>query len=234
MRHLRVVLASIFSGLLLLAGLATPAQATPGPHITNSDRQHIKDFFKTYEVPAQNWAPLLRTWESGQPWDSNKGGDPVSVETRDKSDETVQISRFADGSVKVTTVEKPVVELKSGEATPYASVQGCSVYRTSYSATFSGCGVSNQWGNVYLAFNANFESWAGGGKIDWVGNQTGTCWGLSCNQPTWDPQKTSSDYAGPAMQRIHMWVTQTVGVPFSWDTWVQLNVNGSGGWATSS
>ncbi len=236
MKCFRVFSITVSAVALILVGLSVPAQASSGTKISSSDRQHVLEFFREYSVPPSRWGPLIKEWERGKPWDSVKGGQPASIEMQDRADATVSISRYPDGSVKVSSLEKPIQAVGGGGGdgtTPYASVSGCRVFTGSGYAVYRGCRVENQWGNIYLGFNADYEVWPGYGQIDGVGNQTAGCWGWgwSCDQPWFEPIKSGSDGWGPGTARAHSWIHSPWG---SWDVWVQLNVSGSGAWATSS
>jgi hypothetical protein len=242
LKRLRVLLTVVVAVVFVLLGMSAPAQAGSQTDRSSSDRQHILDFFRQYDVPQQQWAPLIKELNEGRLWDSHTGVTATSIEDRDTPTSTVRISRFSDGSVIVSTVERPTQVVNSdppavagnNAITPMASLAGCTAYTGSGYAVYRGCGVSNQWGNVYVGFNADFSVLNGAyDTIDRVYNQTATCWGIgwSCTAPNFDPVKVREDGWGAATARAHSWVSAQWG---SWDVWVQLNVGGNSGWATSS
>ena len=242
LKRLRVFLTVLVAAVFVLLGMSAPAQASSPTGQSSSDQQHILDFFRQYDVPQKQWEPLMKDLKEGRPWDSLTGVTPTSVEDRDTPTSSVRISRFSDGSVIVSTLERPTQVVSSSPPllagdnaiTPMASLAGCTVYTGSGYAVYRGCGVSNQWGNVYVGFNADYSVINGANDtIDRVYNQTATCWGIgwSCTAANFDPIKTSEDGWGAATARAHSWVSAQWG---SWDVWVQLNVGGNSGWATNS
>lgn len=101
-------------------------------------------------------------------------------------------------------------------------------------AVYLGCGVKNQWGNIVVAFNADYTIVNGTyDTIDRVYNQTATRWGWgwSCTAPNFVPVKAREDGWGAATAKADSWVSNPLG---SFDARVQLSVGGNSGWATSS
>lgn len=239
MKHLRVFVTVLCAAVLLLLGLSAPAQAAPSTDNSSDDRQRILEFFRQYDVPSQRWQPLIKKLQAGERWDSLAGVSPTNVEVKETADSTERISRFPDGSVMITTIERPdqviVGKAPAEDAiTPMAALRGCTAYTGSGYAVYRGCAVENQWGNVYVGFNANYQIINGTyDRIDSVHNQTATCWGWgwSCLAPTFDPVKYSEDGWGAARARLHAWVNSPLS---SYDVWVQLNVGGNTAWASNS
>ncbi len=115
------------------------------------------------------------------------------------------------------------------------SIQGCTYYGGSGYRVYRGCGVSNQWGNIYLGFNADYQIIEGyRDQIDGVANATVTCWGFNCSAPYFEQSKNVEDEWGAAGAKLHSQVSTTTPWPASWDVWVKLNVGGDRAWATNS
>lgn len=133
---MRVFLTALCAAVLLLVGLSAPAQAVSSTDNSSGDRQRILEFFRQYDVSSQRWEPLIKKLQAGERWDSLAGVAPTDVEVEETPDSTIRISRFPDGSVMVTTIERPV-QVIAGEApaattdtsiTLMAALKGCTAY----------------------------------------------------------------------------------------------------------
>jgi hypothetical protein len=148
----RRTLIAIATGLALTLGAASSAVAdVPDPY------EEARAFWTSHGVPAEVQDTLVDELSTTGAIDAIRHGvDPVSVETLDESDATVTVSTFPDGSISVTSVEKPVV-VPPGQITTQASIAGCTAQGGSGYVNYTGCVVSADAAIFKIAFKASYS-----------------------------------------------------------------------------
>ncbi|WP_341974211.1 hypothetical protein [Microbacterium sp. LWO13-1.2] len=139
------------TAILLVSSWTAPAvlaDTTP-PDTTDeygTSEQSMVDVWTEYEVPAETQASLLDKLDQGTPLDSMTGADPASTETHSEGSKQVTVSRFADGSISITS-------LAPSDTSMTMSVSGCAVDATTYAQD---CRVHGWLGPVELAFRTSY------------------------------------------------------------------------------
>ena len=168
---------TIWTGLAtvaLMAPLAGPASAAPSAGAEFSDDIAASRAFMTeYGVDTSVQDELIAlTLAGGLPLSDVEGAAPESVERVESVASTVDILRYADGSVSVVEVQKGNVAPPKGAIAPRA-VTGCSYAAGSGYANYSNCKVHYRSAVFSFGFYANFSIHPGANndKVSWAGNK---------------------------------------------------------------
>jgi hypothetical protein len=217
---------------LLLIGITPMAVAGPlgdtvegsgsSNNLTSTDEARIRASFNEFDVSSAQQEKLIKKLRAGQPLDAFTGVAPVLIEDRSTRTKAMIIERFADGSFKAQSVERPV-EAASASVTLSAVITNCNYAGGSGYAVYSGCSIAANWsGIINVAFVATYQHVNGGpSSILSVGNSTQNCAGVSCSSPTvWIGRGTSIGTT-PAWAQAQSRVQAAWG---SWEVWVQLQV----------
>jgi hypothetical protein len=225
-------------GLLIvgagIAGGVSSASAAPrSTSSANSDQVDVAYFqawLARYNVDAPTRARLIEKLKSGQLWDSMKAGAiPVSQIHRSTSSEDISVATFTDGSIVVSSIEKPTVAAP-GVIVPYV-IGGCTVSSGTGFSVFTGCTISQDSGTVLLTFKASYEKYTGGAKIDSATNPTVVAHYGSASSPTLViSPAVSYSTATPAVATEHSHFTASNG---SEDLYLSLRVTTAQAWTTT-
>ncbi|WP_284991775.1 hypothetical protein [Arthrobacter sp. efr-133-TYG-120] len=227
----RFTFVALALGLLLISAAPTAVAAPVGDtaeglgrsnNLTASDEARIRASFNEFNVGTAQQDKLIKKLRAGQPLDAFTGVEPVLVEDRSTRTKEMVIERFADGSFKAQSVERPL-EAASASVTLRAVITNCSYSGGSGYAVYSGCSIAANWsGIINVAFVATYQHVNGGpSSILSVGNSTQNCAGVSCSSPTvWIGRGTSIGTT-PAWAQAQSRVQAAWG---SWEVWVQLQV----------
>lgn len=227
----RLTFVALAMGLLFM-GAAPTAVAAPvsdtanrldsSSNLSAADEARIRASFNEFGVSSAQQDKLIKKLRAGQPLDAFTGVAPVLVEDRSSRTKEMIIERFADGSFKAQSVERPL-EVASASVTLRAVITNCSYAGGSGYAVYSGCSIAANWsGIINVAFVATYQHVNGGpSSILSVGNSTQNCAGVSCSSPTvWIGRGTSIGTT-PAWAQAQSRVQAAWG---SWEVWVQLQV----------
>lgn len=191
------LIAAIVPALVLSLGIGTNSSSVyaneneiQDPSIQKDDYaygiQKTKEFLTKYHVEEKVQKELIEKLENGEVWDSvNNQKTPIKTEvTQDEDGINETVSRFADGSVSVTTVEPVSVEFTESSEVPVTPSFSSSTKNAGSIGTFavspgtvsSGSGyktfkkakVSQYAGFINASFYANFTIVQGGN--DYISN----------------------------------------------------------------
>jgi hypothetical protein len=158
---------------------------------------------------------LLGEYHSVGFTDAESGQTPVRTTSSVVGDSIETVNTFADGSIRVDTVQQPQRTLKSepawaGGARPSA-VENCQATLFSGGENFNNCNVSAVTPAVAIGFYASYTLVQGG--YDYIQNKGGSgyeqCFGGVCSVPTFQSWKQSENASGKAYLRYAS--TYTVG-----------------------
>ena len=123
------------------------------------------------DVEMQKWdieeatrENLLAKYAAGEVWDSMNDSEPVSVEERQDGETQITTSRYKDGSVSVSTLERPEAEQK-GTISPL-KVAGCRVSSSNGVTDYTGCWASESSILISAGFTVNYSTHQTGGA--WI------------------------------------------------------------------
>ncbi|MCB1280199.1 MAG: hypothetical protein KDB18_01595 [Salinibacterium sp.] len=160
--RIRLGFVALVASVVLVGGVATPSYADSG-QISPDVLAFINTNFDELGVAQEVRAGLLKKYAAGESFDNASGAQPVSVESYrvDITDYTREV--FADGSVTLTSLERPTTPTKSSKGlTPYGIV-GCSYKLSGGVATWSNCKIEKN--NIILTmwYHAGYWRYSGGG-----------------------------------------------------------------------
>ncbi|WP_420367037.1 hypothetical protein [Curtobacterium sp. L1-20] len=187
----------------------------------------MRQTWDTYGVSAATQDKLLGELEAGQLWDSVSGAQPVQSSTSTAKSVQTTVDTFADGSIKVTQLQKPApVTTTPGGVHINASIGGCKTLSSShYDATIQ-CTVST---NVVLASAAYLVTYhqVQGGNSSITNHSTITteCFAGSCtDKRVVVGRKTQSGSNSAYITGFWTWDGGSKG---SKDFWLEFDVKGS-------
>jgi hypothetical protein len=160
-RNKRMLLVGI-TALTMIAGTTLPA----GAEVTSEapERTEIRSTMTSYGVDQATQDQLIAKLEGGIVWDSlTEGAEPVAIVERDVADATERIETYADGSVVVTSLEKPTdVTGISGRALEW----GCTfVSAGSNGGYYKNCDVTVNFVIITQGFMVDYENLKGSNMI---------------------------------------------------------------------
>lgn len=146
----------------VVAGVALTLSAFGAPAAQAVDAyDDVRDFWASHGVSAEVQDALVAELESTGAVDSMEpGAEPVSVHSEDTGGATVTVATFPDGSISVSTIEKPL-ELKPGQIAPMASVSGCTTNSGPGYVTYKSCTVAADNGIFRMSFLVSYEKYQG-------------------------------------------------------------------------
>ncbi|UKJ63943.1 hypothetical protein H1Q78_00105 [Cellulosimicrobium cellulans] len=153
----------------------------------------------------------------------------VSVEQVPAAGETTEVTRFADGSVAVTSLEQGVV-VPDGVIAPRA-VSGCSVWQDGLMRRKTNCTVSHSTGVISMSFKADYNqqfsaqdlAYATYGRIMAVRDAHINTFGGTYTVRNFGRTQIQATASSPAKARLTIDV-QGAGGWFGGTAWLQLNV----------
>ncbi|KHK96526.1 hypothetical protein LK09_14290 [Microbacterium mangrovi] len=190
------------SAALLLGGIATPAFADSAPNgsseiteypgISDSVVADLNAGFDRVGVAGAARAGLFAKWAAGEQFDSFTDAAPVSIETFRVGITDFTRDVYADGSVSVTSVERPTVPSNaSGGISPQiAGISGCKYLLSTGVASYSNCKISKDSAVLYMSFRANYQRWSRGS-----GAQLANSW-------DWDLQSSGASCAKTSLAGV--------------------------------
>ncbi|QDW62314.1 hypothetical protein [Oerskovia sp. KBS0722] len=194
MKTNRKPLASGLAAFVLTLGvIGAPTAQADDPYAV------VRAFWTSHHVAAEVQDTLVAELATTGSVDAMEAGaEPVSVRTDDTGSATVSIATFADGSIAVSSIEKPP-DPQPGQISPRASVYGCSATTGSGYATYKNCTVGSDNGIFKMNFLVNYEKYQGANaKIlaAWNAKATSTTGSItSPTRETWRPQSSSFQQA---------------------------------------
>ncbi|MGK3708875.1 hypothetical protein [Arthrobacter sp. IK3] len=215
------------------APASVPAEATPAAGSAAAMAQDARTFLAEYGVDQPTIDALIASFEAGQTWDSLSGAEPVSTEAISEAGADKTVARYADGSVAVTSIQKPAAV--QGGVAPQG-VSDCKYARIGAEEHYDDCLVDFWAGLIYMGFRADYiardnttDSITAAYSPDYImGGATSadeTYFGVS------RPDETVS--GAPATARLSVQAFPA-GVPIPFQFWVQLNVGYGGAYMTYS
>ncbi len=189
----------------------------------------VHSFYDAYGVSPQVQDQLLSDLAAGGTWDALAGGTPVSTEDLTTRGQPETVYRFADGSIKVTSVE--VAEVLPTDEVPSRGISGCTRVNSPNKRTFTNCRVHDGYGLLNLAFMANYwetfapkdAAYVTGSSITSATNPEITVIGGSASNTSLVRTRITGSSAGPATARLTTTIRLVTGSAQS-TAWLQLNV----------
>lgn len=228
-RNLVAAALTLGLGLAALPANAATAEDLDTEILTQAEHSKLTDFLTAYGVQAETQAALLNKIRNGESWDSMAGSTPVSTEVFTTARELREVRTFADGSIAVTTMERP--SATTSGVTPM-SVGGCTMGGVgTVSRTMKGCEVQHNLGLIKMGFYADYkytysslgDPWVKAASIQRVYNPTALVVGGSFAELAVGITRTTAATGLPARARVNM-IATVIGQFVSKSCWVQLNV----------
>ncbi len=219
---------------VLALGAASPAMAESSPAGTSEQipaaaLADVDQHLQGLGVSSSDREGLIDSLIRGEAWDSMNGAKPVSV---DSTTPGKTVTRFADGSITVSSVEQPSRISSSdtkgvSRAAKLAPPRGCKALPNSKGwIRRADCTVKVDLVLIMLAFEADYSVKSGYGRIDAVRYpQARTIGGWHDSLSLKIGRKVSSGKA-PATARLsaRVGVGPFKGIGVSNTAWTQLNV----------
>ncbi|GCD18725.1 hypothetical protein GXP71_01525 [Cellulomonas sp. H30R-01] len=142
-------------------GVISPAQAAEG---TTGDFTDVRAYWSTYGVTQEVQDELIEKFVRTGKVDALDGAAaPVATSTITRSGATERVETFNDGSIRVSSFEKPSSLGRTTGVKPLAAtnLSGCSVTSGSGFVTYKNCLVSSGDGFRYMSFRATYEKYSG-------------------------------------------------------------------------
>lgn len=133
----------------------------------------LRDWMTTNGVAAATQDRLISTLLAGGSWDSaTAGAEPVSQATTETSTLTTTVYTYADGSIKVSKMEKPPTVVAGGVQP--MNINSCTTtVNNHYQYSAINCDASDSNGVLTMGFTLNYSRYAGG--EGWIDGMS-VCW----------------------------------------------------------
>lgn len=118
---------SAIIGIALVGGTALPVHAEEEFTIPSDILAELNAKFDELGVDPTKREGLLEKYADGEAFDSSSGIDPVSTDDYRMGITDYVREVFPDGSVSLTSIERPARPEKPGEVTTYG-LSGCNTY----------------------------------------------------------------------------------------------------------
>jgi hypothetical protein len=200
----RMTMGACAVGGILAGMLAMPAAANAStPTLDAAGTAKLEAFWSEYSVPEATQARLLEGVNDGKMMVSDlQSEEPITSKTIERVTDTAVVSTYSDGSISVTTQQKPVVWApKPGTVTTQgSSITGCSVTSGSGFRGFANCKVQGNSGLIGFGYYLSYTLVQGGNDYirESYGATTQCVYPAACDQPFKDRQKLKEDAAGNA------------------------------------
>lgn len=120
-------------------------------------------------IPLATQDSLIKKLNAGQLWDSMIGSKPISTVQRESRAGIEEVQRFADGSVIITTIEKPTASSIGGIGILSRPVTGCAVLPNLNGwIRRADCNAKAKYMSYSLSFKIDYSVKAGRGRVDAV------------------------------------------------------------------
>jgi hypothetical protein len=155
--------AARFGGALLAGSFALSLLAAAPANAATTDETEIRSWMSSHQISEQDQAGILAKLRAGDlPDSSQPGAIPVSSSSVIEGNWETVTSRFADGSVLVSGLERAVVP--AGTFRPN-SISGCSYSTGSGYTTATNCRIYQDSSIGTIEFRANYQRYSGGSQI---------------------------------------------------------------------
>ena len=150
---------AVVAAAALLAASASTATASDGSlALDEADIVQLTEFFEGYGVPPATQSVLLIKLAAGEIWDSlSPDATPVSVEQYETDTSAVRIDTYDDGSIGVTSADRPQPEPPAGTIPPLATLTGCTASPSGTTRIRTNCKVGHSTGIITMHFRANYR-----------------------------------------------------------------------------
>lgn len=223
----RVPLIGVVSLALLLTGSSAAVATEPAPvrALTQPEEEQLRTFFTQYDVPEETQDDLIAEFEDGRAWDSMSNGEVVDEEVELSPTSSQKITTYADGSIKVGTVDQPLPEGYVG----VQSVADCRVASsTAQTVSYVGCRVTESIGAISSVFASAYTYYrTGGGRIDSMGTPEIAVLGGVASNIRWGVNKPVADNTGYATARVDFDVTASSDLAF-FNCWSEFRLSQTG------
>lgn len=223
----------------------TVTQATSST-LTTQDIKELRADFTRVGVPSEQQNQLIQKIQNGGIPDALiPGKKPVSTDRTETNRSIKIIDRYADGSYleqeisNPSTIQNNTLDRATSSTrttTPYAastSLANCTKRSGSGYTSATNCDVAANWsGIMIIGFIADYQYTPSGGQINKVGLTTQNCRVASCSRPDLRIVRKTSSGQGPAV--AHAQSSVNAGLIGSWEIWVELQVDRSGGRVVAS
>lgn len=213
---------ALITGSILVGG---PAMAS-----SSSDEAAVRATWDQYGVPAATQNRLLADLAAGRAWDSLSGGDPVSSKTTTSTGLEETVSTYADGSIAITDLQKPVVPATSTGGPVVRASVGCKVQSSSHYDSTSYCNVSTNVVVANAAYVVTYHAVQGKGTtiVSRSSNSAFTTQGYLGSISSKEMRTNRATQSGNTPAEVTGYFTWTSsGSAGSKDFWLQFNVRGT-------
>ena len=233
----RIQMLALGGAIVAVLATATPAVAEASPAATTispTQEVQVRALLTKFDVPSAQQDSLIAKTNAGQTWDVYLNRGPTTTEHRTIGDMDYRITRYPDGSVQAGGIERPHA-VATGGVQPQ-SINSCTYSTGTGYHNATGCIVDGLWGSVYLAaHNVSYSNIQGGyDQITGTGYSSMSCSIVTCTTPTKIINVTHESASGAAHVRWQSDITNSIGVPKSWNIWFQINVGSDTAWQTNS
>jgi len=225
-----VVVGALCSGMFG----ALPASATT----TTQDQTALREWFTSQGVQSATQDALIAKLDSGSLLDSmSQSVEPTSTTSVQTATELVSRSVYPDGSVAVTSLEKPAVTAGGAKAGSRSlqpqQITGCKESNGGGYVVESNCKVEIATGPYDLWFNATYERYTGGAQIDTANKANAVVkYGNLVAAPTVTIKRKKQDGSLEAYAQEHA-LYKSTSLGSSEDLYVSLRVTTSRAWTTN-
>jgi hypothetical protein len=224
----RPIVAGCTVAIAVLAGCLTASPASAHASIATGDVAAMRTTWDRYGVPTTTQDRLLDALSDGRIWDSLTGAAPVGTSERVVAGSTVTVDTFADGSIRVTTVEQPV------DPSSRASIGGCRTMSGSHYDSTIQCTVSTNVVVSTAGYAVTYHQVQGGASsINSVTGITATCYGGTCGSKSVAINRKTQSGNSPAYS-TGRWKWTAVNGVGSKDFWLEFDVRGTTTWASNN
>ncbi|MCT9620191.1 MULTISPECIES: hypothetical protein [unclassified Curtobacterium] len=189
----------------------------------------LEEFFTDNGVSTATAEALQQKYDGGTLLDSMRGASPVGSREVGTANELKTITTFPDGSISVTTVERPTTSTSGGFSTK--AVGNCAKKTTShYSTTYHDCAAEASDGVLTVGMHLTYTLVSGtGDTINEITTPYQFARGGQAATPKISIQRKTETSAGPAYARGS---TQFSGSAGSYTGTMYVKVGGDKAWTT--
>jgi len=225
----RRLTATCAASAIILVGALSAAPATAATSaLSSADESAMRDTWNAYGVSRATQDRLLEALEAGRSWDSLDGATPVTTTTGSNAGSTVTVDTFADGSIRVDTLQVPA------HGPTRASIGSCKTLSSShYDATIQ-CTVSTNVVVSTAGYAVTYHQVQGGNsRINSVTPITASCYGGTCGSKSVTVNRKTQIGSSPAYS-TGRWKWTGINGAGSKDFWLEIDVRGSSTWSANN
>lgn len=215
--------APAIGGEYLTTSQSSIEQPTDTSAYSERELDTIREFLEENKVSTVDQDLLIAKLRNGETWDSLiPGRIPREITTKRRDSKVYSISRFADGSLIVSTIDDLEARAQN-EFIPFG-VYGCSFSGSTYAGYWRDCKADANYGLLRLGFSFNYENVRGvGSRI--TSYHTPFFFGVGASMSNPSFHKSSANAVRLTAQITIPGLTVT--------RWVQANTSSNSAWSSN-